>query len=121
MGYTDRIATTKEECCQLCGHLETGCANFVYEPGSGQCVLLPLTPLSELEKDDNDMVISGTASVGLVAVGAATFSTDSCSFIPNSGYSSGSMGVAPLKPLRNFARRMDEAMTIGQLGARVAG
>ena len=98
MGYTDRVAATKEECCQLCGHLETGCANFVFEPTSGQCVLLPLTPLNELEKDDNSQVISGTASVGLVAAGASTFNSDSCSFIPNSGYSSGSMGVAPRLP-----------------------
>ena len=94
-GYVDRHAVSKEECCNMCGHLETGCANFVYEPSSGECVLLPLTPLSELEKDDNDMVISGTASVGAVAVGAANFNVDSCSFIPDSGYSSGSMGVAP--------------------------
>ena len=43
----------------MCGHLETGCANFVYEPSSGACVLLPLTPLAELEKDDNEFVIVG--------------------------------------------------------------
>ena len=97
-GYTDRNAATKEECCNMCGHLETGCANFVYEPSSGACVLLPLTPLAELEKDDNEFVISGTASVGAVALGAASYNTDSCAFVPNSGYSSGSMGVAPRLP-----------------------
>ena len=34
---------------------------------------------------------------------------------------SGRMGVAPLKLLRNFARRMDEAVTVAQLGALLAG
>jgi len=82
----------------MCGHLEAGCANFVFDPSSGVCVLLPLTPISELDKDDNDGVISGTASVGIVAVGAAAFNVDSCSFIPDSGYSSGSMGIAPRLP-----------------------
>ena len=98
IGYTDRIAGTKEECCNMCGHLETGCANFVYEPSSGVCVLLPLTPLNELEKDDNEVVISGTASVGAVALGAAAYNVESCAFIPDSGYSSGSLGLAPRLP-----------------------
>lgn len=97
-GYTDRVAVSKEECCQMCGHLDTGCANFVFEPSSGQCALLPLTPLNELERDDNDGVVSGIASVGVVAVGAAAYSPDNCAFIPGSGYSSGSMGLAPRLP-----------------------
>ena len=97
-GYSDRIAASKEECCQLCGHLESGCANFVYEAGSGVCVLLPLTPSSQIERDDNEYVVSGTASVGAVAAGASAFPSSSCSFTPNSGYSTGRMGPAPRLP-----------------------
>lgn len=97
-GYSDRSASTKEECCNLCGHLESGCANFIYEPSTGVCVLLPLTPASELERDDNEYVISGQASVGAVASNAAAFPTSSCAFIPDSGYSGPSNGPAPRLP-----------------------
>ena len=97
-GYSDRSASTKEECCNECGRLESGCANFIYEPSTGVCVLLPLTPASELERDDNEFVISGQASVGPVASGATTFPTSSCAFIPDSGYSGRSNGAAPRLP-----------------------
>ena len=42
-GYTDRVATSKEECCNACG-LHSGCEAFVFEPSSGTCVLLPQAP-----------------------------------------------------------------------------
>lgn len=98
-GYSDRLAKTKEECCELCGHLETGCSHFVFEPTSGTCVLLPVVSSgNELESDDNPMAISGTASVGTVAVGADAFPTSSCSFTASAGFTSGSIGLAPPLP-----------------------
>lgn len=97
-GYTDLAAATREECCAFCGHHDAGCANFIYEPSTGVCVLLPLTPLAQLESDDNEFVISGTASVGAVATGAATYPVSNCAFMPDSGYASGSLGPAPKLP-----------------------
>lgn len=94
-GYSDQIAKTKEECCEMCGHHEAGCSKFVFEPGSGVCVLLPpLDSPSELETDDNQFVVSGTASVGAVATGADKFAVSECSYTASAGFTSGSIGKA---------------------------
>jgi hypothetical protein len=112
-GYSDTTAQTKEECCALCGHHDSGCSNFVFEPSSGVCVLLPLVTRNNLERDDNEFVVSGTASVGVVAQGALTFPITSCSFTPNSGYSSGLIGPAPRLPGGEMVSREECCQSCG--------
>ena len=78
-GYKDGKATTKEECCKQCGHLEMGCTHFIFEPSDGVCVLLPsISKPTEFGSNDNELVISGTASVGIVAAGAEGFDASRC-------------------------------------------
>jgi hypothetical protein len=97
-GYKDGKATTKEECCKQCGHLEMGCTHFIFEPSDGVCVLLPSsTNPAEFETNDNELVISGIASVGIVAAGADGFDASRCSYTAAAGYTTG--GIGPARPL----------------------
>jgi|TARA_B100001741_G_C16452259_1_gene550958 hypothetical protein len=54
-GFTDRVAGSKEECCDACGK-RGGCKDFVFEPATGVCVLLPSVLLGEIERRDNEFV-----------------------------------------------------------------
>ena len=63
IGYTDRQAATRLECCNFCG-LQPGCGDFVFQPSTGLCVLLP--GASEVVKIPNSQVVSGAVSVALL-------------------------------------------------------
>ena len=52
-GYTDRTADSKEECCNMCG-MKAGCQDFVFEPTSGTCVLLPHVVTGKITSSHNE-------------------------------------------------------------------
>lgn len=64
-GYTDRTAAGKDECCRLCGERQ-GCTEFVFEPSTGTCVLLPEAELAQIEERPNLFVISGSVRISAV-------------------------------------------------------
>lgn len=88
---TDQKADTVRHCCSLCG-LEADCTDFVYEPSSKTCVLLPHVPSFELIKSPNPSTIAGTMRISRVSNYHA-----SCHFEVGSGYAGGGLGAA--KPL----------------------
>ena len=94
-GYTDRIATSKEECCNACG-LHSGCKDFVFEPSSGTCVLLPAVDDGEIIKSPNEYTVSGSISIEIVT--AASLRRGDCTFEEQSGFSGGEMGHAEALP-----------------------
>ena len=94
-GYTDRIATSKEECCNACG-LHSGCRDFVFEPSSGTCVLLPAVEDAEIIKSPNEYTVSGSISIEIVT--AASLRRGDCTFEEQSGFSGGQIGPAEALP-----------------------
>lgn len=90
-GYTDRQAASKEECCNLCG-LKSGCDDFVFEPSSGTCVLLPHTPSAQIKRMPNQYTVAGSLSISVVR--KADGRHGSCEYLANSGYSGGALGEA---------------------------
>ena len=81
-------AETQKHCCNKCG-LQPGCTDFVYEPASKTCVLLPHVPTAELVKTPNPSTVAGTVSISHVSNFHA-----SCEFEVGSGYAGGSLGAA---------------------------
>jgi len=94
-GYTDRIATSKEECCNACG-LHSGCHFFVFEPSSGTCVLLPQVGAEKLLNTPNEYTVSGSISIEVVT--AASLRRGDCTFEEETGYSGGQLGPATALP-----------------------
>ena len=93
--YADRKAETQKHCCSLCG-MEPGCTNFVYEPASKTCVLLPHVPSSELVKTPNPSTVAGSVTISHISNYHA-----SCEFEVGSGYSGGSLGMGvPLSGMK---------------------
>ena len=93
--YSDRKAETQKHCCSLCG-MEPGCTNFVYEPASKTCVLLPHVPSTELVKTPNPSTVAGSVSISHIS----NYHAD-CEFEVGSGYSGGSLGMgAPLSGMK---------------------
>ena len=84
----DTTAETQKHCCNKCG-LQPGCTDFVYEPASKTCVLLPHVPTAELVKTPNPSTVAGTVSISHVSNFHA-----SCEFEVGSGYAGGSLGAA---------------------------
>jgi len=93
--YTDLKADTQKHCCSLCG-MQPGCTDFVYEPSSKTCVLLPHVPSSELIKSHNPSTVAGSVFISHVSNYHA-----SCEFDVASGYSGGSLGMGtPLSGMK---------------------
>ena len=93
--YKDLKADTQKHCCSLCG-MEPGCTDFVYEPSSQTCVLLPHVPSSELIKSHNPSTVAGSVFISHVSNYHA-----SCEFDVASGYSGGSLGMGtPLSGMK---------------------
>ena len=88
-GYTDRSAGSKEECCNTCG-LKAGCQDFVFEPSSGTCVLLPHVSQDKISHTKNEYTVSGSLQITIVKKSEDEHGT--CDFLPSSGYSGGSLG-----------------------------
>eukprot|EP00316_Scyphosphaera_apsteinii_P011292 CAMPEP_0119305444 /NCGR_PEP_ID=MMETSP1333-20130426/6452_1 /TAXON_ID=418940 /ORGANISM="Scyphosphaera apsteinii, Strain RCC1455" /LENGTH=766 /DNA_ID=CAMNT_0007308535 /DNA_START=48 /DNA_END=2348 /DNA_ORIENTATION=- len=93
-GYTDKVVSSQAECCNACG-LKSGCQDFVFEPSSGACVLLPHVSDQSLVKSTfNELTVSGSLKIVMVArVHHAV-----CTFFPQSGYARGSIGEASSIP-----------------------
>ena len=64
-GYTDRKADSKEECCNMCG-MKSGCQDFVFEPASSTCVLLPHVPSSKMISSHNEYTVGGSLQITFV-------------------------------------------------------
>ena len=76
--------------------MEPGCTNFVYEPASKTCVLLPHVPSTELVKTPNPSTVAGSVSISHISNYHA-----SCEFEVGSGYSGGSLGMGePLSGMK---------------------
>ena len=83
VGYTNAQATTRFECCNLCG-LHPGCQDFVYQHATSLCVLLPHATAAELVRTPNPNVVSG--SLAITAVAAAGARHGECTFEAAAGY-----------------------------------
>jgi len=94
-GYTDRTAGSKEECCNTCG-LKAGCQDFVFEPSSGTCVLLPHVPKEMITSAKNEYTVSGSLQITVVKKNEEVHG--SCDFLASSGYSGGGLGVGQPLP-----------------------
>ena len=88
-GYTDRTASSKDECCRLCGERE-GCKDFVFEPSTGTCVLLPDTVIEDVKHRPNLFVVSG--SVRISAVKKVTDAA-SCKYKEGSAFAGSVLGA----------------------------
>jgi len=103
-GYTDRVAASREECCEFCG-LKTNCQDFVFEPSSGTCVLLPPVQSTEaVTRTPNKYTVGG--SVRIISAAAQQQVTHAvCRMKNQAGYAQGLLGPAsPLgdgKPLES--------------------
>ena len=49
----------------MCG-MKAGCQDFVYEPGTGTCVLLPHVESSEIISSPNEYTIAGSLQITIV-------------------------------------------------------
>ena len=94
-GYFPSKAPSREECCSLCGHT-AGCTDFVFEPSTSTCVLLPhITSESEIEAWPNPDVVSGSVKISLAPI---VIPSSSCSFSESTGYARGSLGTGKPVP-----------------------
>lgn len=88
-GYADRIAASKEECCNFCG-TRGGCQDFVFEPGSGTCVLLPHVSSDLIIKTPNEYTVAGSLQITIVKKTLERHGE--CEYTPSSGYAGGNLG-----------------------------
>ena len=88
---TDTAADTKKHCCCLCG-MQAGCTDFVFEPASKTCVLMPHVPSYNLRRSPNNSTIAGSVTISRIDNSHAA-----CHFEVGSGYAGGTVGVG--KPL----------------------
>ena len=104
-GYTDRKSDSKEECCNLCG-IKPGCQDFVFEPASGTCVLLPHVDNKKIISSHNEYTVAGSLQITVVKQAAEAHG--SCEFATSSGYSGGQLGEAdPLPGGEPIASKQD--------------
>jgi len=96
----DRIATSKELCCELCS-MEADCVDFVFEPSSQACVLLPHVPEYRLVKAPNPSTIAGSLTISHVVQHHGD-----CTFEIGSGYTGGSVGLGhPLPGIPSMSKQ----------------
>ena len=89
--YTDLTADTAKHCCSLCG-MHPPCTDFVFEPASRTCALLPHVLEHQLVKNPNPSTIAGSVTITRLNVHHAA-----CHFEVGSGYAGGGLGLG--KPL----------------------
>lgn len=70
--------------------------DFVFQPSTGLCVLLPEVAASEIVKMPNSQVVSGTVTMAILR--QETITHGECVFTPGSGYTMGDLGVAVVPP-----------------------
>lgn len=78
----------------MCG-MKAGCQDFVFEPGSGTCVLLPHVSNELIVKSANEWTVSGSLQITVVKQNLEKHGE--CEFMPSSGFAGGSLGEG--KPL----------------------
>mmetsp|Transcript_47528 Transcript_47528/g.78670 ORF Transcript_47528/g.78670 Transcript_47528/m.78670 type:complete len:780 (+) Transcript_47528:43-2382(+) len=91
LGYTDRVASSREECCSFCG-LKAGCQDFVFEPSSGTCVLLPhVSDSRQIIRTPNEYTVAGSISITVAKQEALH---GFCVFKKETGFAQGFIGEA---------------------------
>ena len=98
---TDTLADTKHHCCSKCG-MQAGCTDFVYEPSSKTCVLMPAVPSYMLKRSPNNSTIAGSVTISRV-----TQTHAACHFHVGSGYSGGTLGIGKALPGKQMATKQD--------------
>lgn len=83
----DTTAESKHHCCSRCG-VQPGCTDFVYEPTSKVCVLLPSVPGYRLKRTPNNSTVAGSIRISHLSNHHAT-----CHFNIGSGYAGSAIGV----------------------------
>ena len=87
----------------MCG-MKSGCQDFVFEPASGTCVLLPHVASSEkIVSSHNEYTVAGSLQITVVKQEASSHGV--CEFQTSSGYSGGGLGEAQIssgdEPIRS--------------------
>lgn len=100
-GTTDTVADTEVHCCSQCG-MQTGCTDFVYEPESRTCVLMPHLPSYRLKRNPNNSTIAGSVAISRIDQHHA-----SCHFEVGSGYAGGAIGVGMALPGKTMSSKQD--------------
>lgn len=90
----------------MCG-MKAGCQDFVFEPASGTCVLLPhVADSSKVIESHNEYTVAG--SLQITVVKSDVQEHGECEFQPSSGYSGGQLGEAqPLPGDEPIASKQD--------------
>jgi hypothetical protein len=97
----DTTADTKRHCCSKCG-MHAGCTDFVFEPASKVCVLMPAIPSYLLHRSPNNSTIAGSVTISRIDQSHAK-----CHFHVGSGYAGGAIGVGHALPGRTMKSKQD--------------
>lgn len=97
----DTLADTMRHCCSKCG-MHAGCTDFVYEPGSKTCVLMPAVPSYMLKRSPNNSTIAGSVTISRIDQSHAA-----CHFHVGSGYAGGAIGIGRPIPGRPMKSKQD--------------
>ncbi|KAL3907527.1 MAG: hypothetical protein SGPRY_010137 [Prymnesium sp.] len=88
-GYVILTATSKDDCCALCGR-SGGCTDFVFEPETGTCVVLShVIDENEIEAYPNPSVVSGSIRI---SIAPTVIPSSACNFVDSAGYAQGVIG-----------------------------
>uniref|UniRef100_A0A7S2JPV5 Apple domain-containing protein n=1 Tax=Haptolina brevifila TaxID=156173 RepID=A0A7S2JPV5_9EUKA len=98
---TDSKADTKHHCCSQCG-MQAGCTDFVYEPSSKTCVLMPNVPSYQLKRSPNNSTIAGSVTISRIDQHHSA-----CHFDVGSGYAGGALGVGKALPGKHMESKQD--------------
>ena len=98
---TDTTADTKRHCCSICG-MQAGCTDFVFEPSSKTCMLMPPVPSYMLRRGTNNHTIAGA-----VTISRLDHSHAACHFNIGSGYSGGKIGIGRALPGKKMDSQQD--------------
>ena len=97
----DTTADTKKHCCSKCG-MQAGCTDFVFEPSSKTCMLMPPVPSYMLRRSPNNSTIAGAVTISRLNQHHA-----SCHFNVGSGYSGGKIGIGKPLPGKKMESQQD--------------
>ena len=97
----DTRADTKRHCCSQCG-MHAGCTDFVYEPASKVCVLMPPVPSYLLRRSPNNSTIAGSVTISRIDQSHAA-----CHFHVGSGYAGGAIGLGNALPGKQMRSKQD--------------
>ena len=98
---TDTTADTKHHCCSKCG-MRAGCTDFVFEPASKTCVLMPHVPSYNLRRGINNSTLAGSVTISRMDQHHAA-----CHFEVGSGYAGGAIGVGKALPGKTMETKQD--------------